>query len=212
MKSSPLQPTAALVQACLNKWKTLDKYVHQEEALNRLFQELCPSNDDLLAILLKVSALNDFYSTNIYDTHSVAAHILALNCDQRIADGDESLVNEMALVKVGGKERNFFSFASKYCNHHHQEPFPIFDSYVDKMLLHFGKADGFARFKKEDLRQYRQFVEVIRLFRRHYKLEQFSLREIDIYLWLAGKEAFGTAGQKKKARANQTLRTKHSHP
>ena len=211
MKSAPLQPTVALVQDYLNKWKTLDKYVHQEEALNRLFQKLCPSNDDLLAILLKVSALNDFYSTNIYDTHSVAAHILALSCDQRIADGDPLLVNEMAMVKVGGKERKFFSFASKYCNHHHQEPFPIFDSYVEKMLWHFRSADGFARFKRPDLRQYRQFVDVIRLFRRHYKLEQFSLREIDIYLWLAGKEAFGTVGQRKKMRATQIPGTEQSN-
>ena len=200
MKVSVPTPSTATVQGYLTKWKTLDKYVHQEEALNRLFQKLCPSNSDLLSVLLKVSALNDFYSTNIYDTHSVAAHIVALNCGQRIKDGDVSLVNEMALVKVGKTERNFFSFASKYCNHHHPEPFPIFDSYVEKMLWYFQGIGRFATFKRPELRRYNRFVELIGDFRMHYGLAQFSLREIDIYLWLAGKEAFETLSQKKQRR------------
>lgn len=199
MKVSIPTPSITTVQSYLTKWKTLDKYVHQEEALNHLFQKLCPSNSDLLSVLLKVSALNDFYTTNIYDTHSVAAHILTLNCDHRIKAGDGSLVNEMALVKVGKTERNFFSFASKYCNHHHQEPFPIFDSYVERMLWHFQGVDQFATFKRPELRRYSRFVELIGGFRTYYGLVQFSLREIDIYLWLAGKEAFGILGQKKQS-------------
>ena len=39
-------------------------------------------------------------------------------------------------------------------------------------------------------KQYRRFVEIICAFRKHYALEQFSLRQIDIYLRLAGKDAF----------------------
>lgn len=198
MKTVPERPTADQVQAYLNKWQTLTKYVQQENALNLLFQKLCPKNNDPVSVLLKVSALNDFYSTNIYDTHTVAAHILQLDCDDRIHAGDVSLVNEMAQITIGGKARNLVSFASKYCNHHLQEPFPIFDSYVQKMLWHFRRVDRFARFQKPELRDYPRFVELIRRFQTKYKLEKFSLREIDIYLWLAGKDAFGTVQQKKK--------------
>ncbi len=72
----------------------------------------------------------------------------------RIQSGDASLVNELALVSVGGKQRNFYSFASKYCNHHNAEAFPIYDSYVDKMLMHFHRIDRYADFHREELRQY----------------------------------------------------------
>lgn len=186
----PQTPSVSLVNEYLRKWETLEKYTLQETSLALLFRELCPRNDEISHVLLKVSALNDFYSTNIFDTHSVAKHILTIGVSNRILSGDTGLVNDLALVSVGGKQRNFYSFASKYCNHHNAEAFPIYDSYVDRMLMHFGQIDCFARFKREDLKQYGRFVEIIRTFRKQYALEQFSLRQIDIYLWLAGKDAF----------------------
>jgi len=187
-----LRPSVALVNEKLREWETLEKYTLQEASLSLLFRELCPRNDEISHVLLKVSALNDFYSTNIFDTHSVAKHILAISATARILAGDADLVNELALVSVGGsqRKRNFYSFASKYCNHHNAEAFPIYDSYVDKMLMHFHRIDRFAKFHKKELKQYRRFVEIIRAFRKHYSLEEFSLRQIDIYLWLAGKDAF----------------------
>jgi hypothetical protein len=187
----PALPTAESVRGCLQKWETLEKYAFQEASLSILFQKFCPHNTDIVHVLLKVSALNDFYSTNIFDTHAVAKHIVAVDVDKRIAGGDPTLVNQIACVTVGGKKRNFYSFASKYCNHHKPDPFPIYDSYVEKMLLHFQAADQFAVFRKDALKQYDRFVQIILEFRRHYSLEQFTLRQIDIYLWLAGKDAFG---------------------
>jgi len=76
--SAPLTPTAEIVQSYVRKWVTLERYVFQEKALALLFQQLCPRSDEIIHVLLKVSALNDFYSTNIYDTHTVAKHIVAL--------------------------------------------------------------------------------------------------------------------------------------
>lgn len=155
-----------------------------------LFREFCPRNTDIVHILLKVSALNDFYSTNIFDTHAVARHIAHAQVDERISEGDPSLVNELANVTIGGKTRSFYSFASKYCNHHNPNAFPIYDSYVEKMLCYFQAKDSFGKFRKADLRDYRHFVSAIHGFRLHYGLDKFSLREIDIYLWLAGKDSF----------------------
>jgi hypothetical protein len=134
--------------------------------------------------------LNDFYSTNIFDTHAVAKHIATRDVDARLAAGDQCLVNDMAVVTIGGKTRNNYSFASKYCNHHRPDAFPIYDSYVAKMLLHFRKTDDFASFDLAALKQYDLFVQAILAFRKHYALEQFSLRQIDIYLWLCGKDSF----------------------
>ena len=140
--------------------------------------------------MLKVSALNDFYSTNIYDTFTVSKHILNCKVDEELKNGNIGLVDQIAPVTISGKTRNFYSFASKYCSHHKPEIYPIYDSYVEKMLMHFKKKDKFYNFKKDELKKYKKFIEVIQAFKIFYKLNTFSLRQIDIYLWLAGKEYF----------------------
>ena len=168
--------------------------------MSLLFHQFCPSNSDLAHVLLKVSALNDFYSTNIFDTYSVAKHILGLSIDRRLSSHDLSLVNDIAAITIKGKPKNFYSFATKYCSHHHADVFPIFDSYVEKMLCHFARRDSFPQFAKPDLRDYVRFVDVIQTFRNHYRLGLYSLRQIDIYLWLEGKQYFRREFHAAKAR------------
>ena len=169
--------------------------------MNLLFKSFCPSNTVLEHILLKVTALNAFYSTNILSTFPVAKHIFNANIDSRLQAGDPLLVNELAAVTIAGKQKYFYSFASKYCNHHVPESFPIYDSFVEKMLLHFSGTESFAQFTKQDLKNYRTFVQVITDFRKFYSLEQFSLRQIDVYLWLAGKDSF----PRKYGKLNRTV-------
>ena len=186
----PPTPTKKIVNDYLKTWKTLENYTLQEKSLSLLFNELCPGNTIIENVLLKVSALNDFYSTNIYDTYTVAKHILSCDIDSDLEKGDLGLVNKIALVEISGKKKNFYSFASKYCSHHKPEIYPIYDSYVVKMLMHFKKKDKFCRFKKDDLKTYKEFLRVIIAFQTFYGLNDFSLRQIDIYLWMVGKEFF----------------------
>lgn len=119
-------------------------------ALDKLFFNLCPQNVCIEDIFLKCSSLNDFYSTNIFDVHSVAKHILSLNIDERLRSGDISLVHDISHVRVGAKkeDRVFYSFATKYCSHHQPMKFAIFDNYVEKVLWHFQKKDKFSSFKR----------------------------------------------------------------
>ena len=180
----------SLINASLAEWQTLEKYRLQEDSLGLLFREFCPENKKIEHVLLKVCALNDFYSTNIFDTYSVAKHVLEMDIDNRLRSGDCSLVNELAIVTIKGKKKNFYSFASKYCSHHQPERFPIFDSFVERLMMHYKKEHGFAKFRKAELKDYKRFIEIIRGFQKFYGLESFSLREIDIYLWLAGKRMF----------------------
>ncbi len=174
----------------LGKWEQLENYQLQEASLGLLFHSLCPKNKKIEHVLLKVTALNDFYSTNIFDIYSVAKHILKKDIDTRLDANDYSLVNDIARVSIKEKSKNFYSFASKYCSHHKPISYPIFDSFVEKMMLYYQATDGFNSFDKGDLRNYGRFIEIIRSFQSFYKLEKFSLRQIDIFLWLAGKEWF----------------------
>ena len=57
------RPTVESVNDFLGKWDRLEKYTLQGKSLNLLFRELCPRNDQIQHVLLKVRALNDFYST-----------------------------------------------------------------------------------------------------------------------------------------------------
>jgi hypothetical protein len=189
----PLTPSSDYLSSYLEKWQSspqMENYRLQEKSLGLLFKEFCPANSAIEHVLLKVSALNDFYSTNIFDTYTVAKHIREMNIEARLKNGDPSLVNELAVVSIQNKKRNFYSFATKYCNHHFPESFPIYDSYVEKMLLHYARTDNFSSFRKEDLKHYESFVKIIKEFQAHYRLGHFSLRQIDIFLWLAGKDSF----------------------
>lgn len=181
-------PSKEEVYKYIKKWETLENYVNQENSLKKLFVDLIPENKLLEDILIKVSTLNDFYSTNIFSVFPVAKHILELDIDKRLKVGDLSLVNDIADVKE--LDRTFYSFATKYCSHHNPEVFPIYDNYVLRVLVHFKKIDHFSKFTRNDLKNYIRFNEVLDEFAKFYELENYSKKELDRYLWLVGKEYF----------------------
>ena len=81
----------------------------------------------------------------------MAKHILNLGIDNRLKSNDETLVNDIANLSINGKKKCFYSFATKYCSHHNPINFPIYDSYVDKILNYYKRKDHFYDFKREDL-------------------------------------------------------------
>ena len=183
-------PNKKIIEEYLVKWDNLEEhYIWQEKSLYKLFHEDYKNNTDLNEILIKCSCLNDFYSTNIFSIFSVAKNIYNLKVDKRLNENDPSLVNDIAHVKINGVDKTFYSFASKYCSHHNDE-FPIYDYFVDKMLLYFKNKDKFAKFKKDDLKDYVKFKNILIEFKKFYDIEEYSLRDIDKYLWIAGKEYF----------------------
>ncbi len=191
------RPSPEQVKIYLKKWEQLEAYPEQEKALDKLFQELCPKNEKIEDILLKSATLNDFYSTNIFSVFPVAKHILELKIDARLTKEDVSLVDELQTVNIQGEDHKFYSFASKYCSHHKPKVFPIYDSYVDRVLRYFRSIDKFDTFKNEDLKTYKTFVEKLDNFMEYYGLTGFSRKEIDRYLWLLGKEYFPKSNNKK---------------
>jgi len=187
-------PSVKDVEWFLNYWKGLPNYFDQERALDKLFFQLCPENKCIEDVLVKCSSLNDFYSTNIFDIHTVAQHILNSNIDQRLKDGDFSLVRDIAQVEVNGKEHNFYSFATKYCSHHQPEQFAIYDSYVEKVLVSLNAREHFANFKKEDLKDYDIYMNAIYGFQKKYGLTDYNIKQLDQYLWQLGKWYFNQYG------------------
>lgn len=188
-KENVPEPSIELVNHYLKQWDNLEDYSSQEEAVNRVFRDY-NSNKELENILIKCSILNDFYSTNIFKIYPVAKHIQSLNIDTRLKEGDPTLVDEIAKITIGGKTKNFYSFASKFCSHHNQLDFPIYDSYVHKVLKYYRKVDRFYDFEENDLKVYPKFKNILIEFRSFYKLDKYNLKELDKYLWQFGKEYF----------------------
>ena len=168
--------------------KKLDEhYTVEGKTVEKIFK-LYPTNIELEEVLIKVSLLNEFYSTNIFGTYPVAKHIVDLNIDERLKKGDISLVDDIARNKLNEKEKYFYSFATKYCAIHQPDLFPIYDSFVDKMLRYFRKQTHFTKFKNADLRDYKKYHKIYSEFIKTFELNDFTLREIDLYLWKLGKE------------------------
>lgn len=184
------KPSKKEVEKYLKKWDVLENYVLQESALDKLFFYTYPNNTDINDILIKASALNDFYSTNIFSIFPVAKHILNLDIDNRLKSGDETLVDDISNITINGKTKKFYSFATKYCSHHFPIIFPIYDSYVEKVLIYFQKKDNFSKFKKEDLKNYKIFKNTLIDFKKFYDIDEYNLKDIDRYIWQLGKDYF----------------------
>ena len=192
-------PSIEQVEFYLVKWDGLENYHMQEDALNKLFFELCPRNTDISDVLLKASTLNNFYSTNIFSIYPVAKHICAQDIDARLKSGDVMLVGDIQYVTIGDTEKNFYSFASKYCSHHNPLNYPIYDSYVDEVLRYFRNRDSFSDFRDGDLKDYVKFKGILNDFRTLYGLDKYNLKQIDQYVWQLGKDYFPkNYGKKKK--------------
>ncbi len=176
-----------------------NRYFLADKAIIKLINQF-PTNSNIEDILLKVVTINELYSTNVYATFEIAKHILKLNIDNDIKNGNLELVNKIAKLKLKDKEKTFYSFASKYCNWHNSKNFPIYDSFVDRLLSAYQKQDTFLElpedsssmnFFKLALKNYEFFKETIDSFIKYYELGDVNYKKIDKFLWMYGKELFG---------------------
>lgn len=187
-------PTNDLLDEYIAKFNNDERYYPADQAIIKLF-EAFPENKRLEDILLKISVINDLYSTNIFGTFIMAKHIQRLDIDEDLEKGNPELVNRIATgheirANKTNKEINFYSFATKYCNWHNRDDYAIYDSFVEKVLLAYKRRDRFSDFKKADLKDFRRFKRVIMDFADFYNLTRHDLKEIDKFLWICGKEIF----------------------
>lgn len=189
-----INPTNEIICEYLKKFERKERYYLADKAILKLFKKF-PTNNELEDILVKISVINDLYSTNIFGTFIMAKHIQQLQIDTGLELGDPTIVKSIAtghgiLKPNGGGDRNFYSFATKYCNWHNQDAYPIYDRFVYKILIAYRKQDEFSKFNVEDLKEFPRFKQIMLEFKQRYTLTQHSLKEIDKFLWIYGQEKF----------------------
>ena len=150
----------------------IDKYRREFELRNNAeeeaIRELCkifPDNKDYKGVLLKSIVINELYSTQIIAIRNVAKHILELDIDERLRQGDTQVVDQIARLTISGKERKNYSFATNYCSFHQPYLYPIYDSIVDKVLKRYQKQDRFFPQPIGNLKDYQRFKEVLKRIR-----------------------------------------------
>lgn len=174
-----------------------------EGALQELFGQY-PHNTQPAQVLLKVTALNTFYSTqiplyreSIPTIFDVAEHIVALGIDSDLERGNDGLVSRLAKTEVPRKKVYFYySFATKYCSWHNPNAYPIFDSRVYAYLCHLVNHDCLDRFRQNDLWDYPNFKKVIQNFQERNQLGDFTFKDIDKFLYLQGTRVIGSKKKK----------------
>jgi hypothetical protein len=180
-------PTPETVKAACERFDRENELI--EQTLSELFQQY-PRNDDLRHVLLKVVAVNSLYHTCIYALDTVARHIHshAPEIDAALAAGSHEIVDKIAKVRVQGKVHNFFSFATKYCNWHQPEKYPIYDTRVDHYLWTLQQQNAFAKtFQHPHLWDYPKFHSIVVTFRDAHGLSAFTFKQIDKFLYLQGE-------------------------
>lgn len=198
-------PTAACVRAACEEFGRDNELI--EGTLGELLDQH-RSNRDRKYVFLKVVALNflystriDLYSTKRPDVEDVARHIHD-NFNEIDAALDArppklEIVDRINSVTVSGKQRrSCFSFATKYCSWHRPESYAIWDSNVKVYLRCLQKQAGFrADFKLDGDWKYPMFHGVMADLVKCYGLGEFTLKDIDKFLWLEGKRIKNSGAQ-----------------
>lgn len=146
-----------------------------------------PHNVNVNHVLLKIIAINRLYRARVLDKdmETFVAHVAAIpNLDDMLKSGNPEAVT--LICDSPRPVRRYYSFATKYCSWHNQSAYSMWDGYVDEALWAYRKQDRFKEFKRESLQEYMELLDVTHAFRTHYGLQNYSLKDIDKFLWRVG--------------------------
>ena len=196
MDASLFTPSAELVNEACERFDRENEVV--EKALADLFAQY-PANTNPSHVLLKVVALNTLYSTRILAVLKVARHIheLGEKLDAALEAGSAEAVDWIANINIEEKNLYYYSFATKYCNWHKPDLYPLYELRVEKYLWFVKKQAVFNSDSlngHEDLWSYSTFCKVMAAFREEFGLGSYNYKQIDKFLW-AQAESMAAAGE-----------------
>ncbi len=97
----------------------------------------------------------------------MAHHIVSIeDLDKMLGKGDfravESIRRGHGIRLNSGEDRDFYSFATKYCHFHNSGHFPMWDTLVSELLYRWSKAKAWrAIASQESLRDYGRYHEIV---------------------------------------------------
>lgn len=193
------------IPECIERFKTEEKT--KENILRRVF-ETYSKNTNPEEVLLKVTLLNAYYSTFLnnsrpnrsaetqqkkqtVDIETMADLIVgAKEFDALLAEETPEVAVDYLRGICREEYNDIYSFASKYCNWHFPEKYPIVDRYSKGVLYYLNRDETYRfcdPFKQSELSGYGFFCKVFRAFQQKYA-DGYSVKDTDAFLWEFGKE------------------------
>ena len=188
------KPSPQSVNSAVLKKKRELKYNDNIKTLKNVLYH-CPKNNKLSEIYLKIIILNELRSIKVYYPYELAKHIYELKIDKKLKKKELDIVEQIANIKINNNVKKYYVFATKYCSWHNSKFYPMFDSYVEKALKAYRKKgekkynrdNSFFNFKNDDLKNYKNFVNIIKNFKSQFGLNRIGLIKIDCFLWKEGE-------------------------
>jgi hypothetical protein len=160
-----------------------------------------PENKDLNIVAMKICLIDFTNSTNLSKSKKkVSLEVLAeliistKDFDQRVAQGDRSLVSDLSL-KTKEKGVNLFCFISKYCCYHnscvyHKDDYSIYDGVLEKFLVQYSKnATSKVLRQLKDRSDYESYAAIIDDMLRYYNIKDpKARRKFDYFVWYFNKD------------------------
>ena len=164
------------------------EYAWYDNAITAMISAF-PRNDSYTPVINKVVVINRLYSTNIWDISGMASKIMELDFDTRAEAGDLTLVHDIASANPKySNNRNYnYSFATKYCNWHAQQTYPIFDSVVRWYVARLNRAHQFSDVKVKDYWDYPSWKQIIDDITARMQVTDLRYKQADKLLWALGQ-------------------------
>lgn len=164
-----------------------DKECLKEKSLIELFQRY-PQNTSREDELLKVSALRGFLEDECLCTERIGRFILTIpSFDQKLRNASNGIVD--ALAKLSHGQKTYTTFARYYCGCHYPKIYLMGAPRVMLALLAYNFRDdymaGYCRYSPS---RYFGYLNRFRAFCAFYDLEQYSILEIQLFLYQIGKD------------------------
>ena len=150
-----------------------------------------PLNVNREVVERKIHLLNKYYSTRV-PVEVLIDKILSIeDFDLQLQSGNISLVN-----KIADCDKDYFSFATKYCAMHQPEKYPIYDSLVWKFLSnlkaqryfegypYISNFSFFGPLNNGRSFHYAEYVNIYNEFlKRSGAQSKLNYREVDFAIW-----------------------------
>ena len=171
-----------------------------ERALKLLFANKPSGYSDDDYMYIKVSMLNDIYSTHLSNFEKDGMVSILSKYNESILSNTYSkcLVQNICSDCKKQIKKEPYSFVTKYCSHQREDLYPIFDRYVVTMLRWYRDMRIAADYNDFDFDElalkssagnYNQFRDAIKSFKDLFD-DKYTFKQIDMFLWSAGKNYF----------------------
>lgn len=183
-----------LLPSLLEKFKIEEHYFTGDERVFEVFEKY-PINIDRDTVIEKVSCLRDAQTRETGADNYLADHILKLNIDSLLEIRDTKVVDKIANVQVGSNEVTLYHFASRYCNHHFPDDYPVYNIQVIPICGTLFPEIMHESNSMQGNIIYADFKKAMILVRKGLHLEKLNFYELDKILWAHESEIIESIGE-----------------